>query len=150
MKVMAGSRPSASSRSMTSGRPGVQTRDALPPLPLAVGLAHRAAALAVLVRRAAGLHARQAREVGVDLRPSCWPSPSSKRSYIRRPASTCCNSGTGRCSETITSVSPRTVSSQSPNSSAFDTVADSDTRVTDSGRWMITSSQTAPRKRSER
>ena len=40
---------------------------------------------------------------------------------------TCCQSGTGRCSETITSVSPRTVSSQSPNSSALQTVADSDT-----------------------
>lgn len=79
-----------------------------------------------------------------------WPSASSNRSYIRRPASTCWNSGTGRCSETITWVSPRTVSSQSPNSSAFDTVAESDTRVTDSGRWMITSSHTAPRNRSER
>ncbi|CAM5664198.1 hypothetical protein SBADM41S_02178 [Streptomyces badius] len=79
-----------------------------------------------------------------------WSVPSSKRSYIRRPAITCCHSGTGRVSETITSVSPRTVSSQSPNSSALDTVADRETSVTDSGRWMITSSHTAPRKRSER
>lgn len=63
---------------------------------------------------------------------------------------TCCHSGTGRSSETITWVSPRTVSSQSPNSSALETVAESETRVTDSGRWMITSSQTAPRNRSER
>jgi hypothetical protein len=45
---------------------------------------------------------------------------------------------------------PRTVTSQSPNSSALLTVADSETRVTDCGRWMITSSQTAPRKRSAR
>ncbi len=44
----------------------------------------------------------------------------------------------------MTSVSPRTVSSQSPNSSALETVADRETRVTDSGRWMMTSSQTAP------
>ena len=79
-----------------------------------------------------------------------WPSPSSNRSYIRRPASTCWNSGTGRCSETITSVSPRTVSSQSPNSSAFDTVADSDTNRTLGARWMMTSSHTAPRNRSAR
>ena len=63
---------------------------------------------------------------------------------------TCCHSGTGRCSSTMTTVSPRTVTSQSPNSSALLTVADSETRRTDSGRWMITSSQTAPRNRSER
>ena len=47
-------------------------------------------------------------------------------------------------------VSPRTVASHSPNSSAFDTVADSETSDTDSGRWMITSSHTAPRERSAR
>ena len=39
----------------------------------------------------------------------------------------CCQSGTGRCSETTTSVLPRTVSSQAPNSSALLTVADSET-----------------------
>ena len=50
----------------------------------------------------------------------------------------------------MTSVSPLTVSSQSPNSSAFDTVADNDTSRTDCGRWMMISSQTAPRKRSAR
>ena len=55
----------------------------------------------------------------------------------------CCHSGTGRCSLTTTSVSPRTVTSQSANSSALDTVADNDTRATLGGRWMITSSQTA-------
>ena len=43
----------------------------------------------------------------------------------------CCHSGTGRCSLTTTSVSPRTVTSQSANSSALDTVADSETSVTD-------------------
>ena len=47
-------------------------------------------------------------------------------------------------------VSPRTVCSHSPNSSAFDTVAESETSATDSGRWMITSSHTAPRERSAR
>ena len=63
---------------------------------------------------------------------------------------TCCSSGTGRSSETITSVSPRTACSQSPNSSAFDTVALSETIRTDCGRWMMTSSHTAPRNRSAR
>ena len=63
---------------------------------------------------------------------------------------TCWKSGTGRRSSTIVTVSPRTVASHSPNSSALDTVADSDTSATDSGRWMITSSQTAPRERSAR
>ena len=46
----------------------------------------------------------------------------------------CCHSGTGRCSSTITLVSPRTVTSQSPNSSALLTVADSDTSRTDAGQ----------------
>ena len=62
----------------------------------------------------------------------------------------CCHSGTGRCSLTTAEVCPRTVTSQSANSSALDTVADSDTRVTDPGRWMMTSSHTAPRNRSAR
>jgi hypothetical protein len=56
----------------------------------------------------------------------------------------------GRVSETMTAVSPRTVSSQSPNSSALDTVADSDTSFARGGRWMMTSSHTAPRNRSAR
>ncbi len=63
---------------------------------------------------------------------------------------TCCHSGTGRRSLTTTVVSPRTISSQSPNSSALDTVADRDTSCTSSGRWMITSSHTGPRNRSAR
>ena len=62
----------------------------------------------------------------------------------------CCHSGTGRCSSTMTPVSPRTVTSQSANSSALLTVADSETSRTAAGRWMITSSQTAPRNRSAR
>ena len=57
----------------------------------------------------------------------------------------CCHSGTGRTSSTMTVVPPRTCDSQSPNSSALLTVADSATSRTDSGRWMITSSHTAPR-----
>ncbi len=63
---------------------------------------------------------------------------------------TCCSRGTGRSSETMTSVSPRTACSQSPNSSALDTVALSEIIRTLCGRWMMTSSHTAPRKRSAR
>ncbi len=134
---------------MTSGRPGVQIRDRWR------RSRSRSASRTILpLRRSRGLYERlasmRAMRVRSGLTAFLWPSPSSKRSYIRRPASTCWKSGTGRCSETITSVSPRTVSSQSPNSSAFDTVAERETKVTDSWRWMITSSQTAPRKRSER
>ena len=50
----------------------------------------------------------------------------------------------------IVVVSPRTVVSHSPNSSALETVALSEITETDSGRWMMTSSQTAPRERSAR
>ncbi len=132
MKVMAGSSPSASSRSMTSGRLGVHTRERC------LRSRSRSASRMDRPRRRSWYDGRlasmRAMRVRSGLTAFLWPSPSSNRSYIRRPASTCWNSGTGRCSETITSVSPRTVSSQSPNSSAFDTVAESDTSVTDSGR----------------
>ena len=74
----------------------------------------------------------------------------AKRSTIFRPTITCCQSGTGRCSDTMTSVWPRTVSSQAPNSSALETVALSEATCTSLGRWMMTSSQTAPRNRSAR
>ena len=50
----------------------------------------------------------------------------------------------------IVEVSPRTSASQAPNSSALLTVAESETTWTSSGRWMMTSSHTAPRKRSAR
>ena len=80
----------------------------------------------------------------------CATGRRENRSNTRLPTSMCCHRGTGRTSLTTTRVSPRTVTSQSPNSSALLTVADSETRVTDGGRWMITSSQTAPRKRSAR
>ena len=63
---------------------------------------------------------------------------------------TCWKSGTGRRSSTMVVVAPRTVSSQEPNSSALLTVAESETTLTDSGRWMMTSSHTAPRIRSAR
>ncbi|CAH0326776.1 hypothetical protein SRABI128_05561 [Microbacterium sp. Bi128] len=76
-------------------------------------------------------------------------SPAN-RSTIFRPTMTCCHSGTGRCSETITSVCPRTVSSHAPNSSALETVALRDATWTSLGRWIMTSSHTAPRKRSAR
>ena len=61
-------------------------------------------------------------------------SASWNRSNIRLPTSMCCHSGTGRCSLTTTSVWPRTVTSQSANSSALLTVADSETSVTDDGQ----------------
>ena len=64
--------------------------------------------------------------------------------------STCWYRGTGRCSLRITSVSPRTACIQSPNSSAFETVAESDTSRTSEGRCRMISSQTAPRQRSPR
>ena len=84
------------------------------------------------------------------------PLPSvTNRSSICRPTSMCCHSGTGRCSETITLVRvptspPRTVDNQSPNSSALLTVADNEMTCTEGGRWMMTSSHTAPRHRSAR
>ena len=91
------------------------------------------------------------------MRMSSWltcavamPARSSNSGSRSPRTSTCCSSGTGRISETITSVSPRTVSSQSPNSSAFDTVALRETSRTVGGRWMMTSSHTAPRNRSAR
>ncbi len=74
----------------------------------------------------------------------------ANRSKRRRPTITCWKSGTGRFSSTIVVVSPRTVASHSPNSSALDTVALRLTTATDSGRWMMTSSHTAPRIRSAR
>jgi hypothetical protein len=45
----------------------------------------------------------------------------------------------------IASVSPRTVCIHAATSSAFETVADSATIAISAGRWMMTSSQTAPR-----
>jgi hypothetical protein len=45
----------------------------------------------------------------------------------------------------MTSVRPRSVCSHSANSSAFDTVAESDTIFTSTGRWMRISSHTPPR-----
>ena len=51
---------------------------------------------------------------------------ASKRSNKRLPIRTCWNNGIGRISLTITSVSPRTSPSHSPNSSALETVADSE------------------------
>ena len=72
------------------------------------------------------------------------------RSNNREPTMTCCHSGTGRCSETTTRVEPRTASSHCPNSSALEMVADREMTLTEAGRWMMTSSHTAPRKRSAR
>lgn len=69
---------------------------------------------------------------------------------MRGPTMTCWCSGMGRTSSTTTAVSPRTVSIQSPNSSALETVADRLTRRTSSGRCRMTSSHTAPRNRSAR
>ena len=51
---------------------------------------------------------------------------ASKRSNKRFPINTCWNKGIGRISLTITSVSPRTSPNHSPNSSALETVAESE------------------------
>ena len=45
----------------------------------------------------------------------------------------------------MTFVSPRRVPIHSPNSSALEMVADRHTTLTLRGRWISTSSQTAPR-----
>ena len=63
----------------------------------------------------------------------------------RSPTRYRCSSATGRRSSMIAVVAPRTVSIQSANSSAFDTVAERQTRSTSGGRWTMTSSHTAPR-----
>ena len=137
---------------MTSARLGPSAR--LPPEPAARGVPSAAAAAAVVARLplAPVLLAGEPHELGVDVDRAARVAVLGARTgrSSRPPTITCCHSGTGRCSSTITSVSPRTVSSQSPNSSALLTVADSETSRTDSGRWMITSSQTAPRNRSAR
>ena len=62
----------------------------------------------------------------------------------------CCHRGTGRTSDTMMSTPLRTSDSHAPTSSALLTVADSDTTWTSCGRWMMTSSHTAPRNRSAR
>ena len=96
-----------------------------------------AAGAAAVLGPEAGLLAVQPLQVAVDLavaRPARSSPPGSNRSYSRVPTMTCWVSGTGRCSSTTTSVSPRTVTSQSANSSALLTVADSDTRTTSSGQ----------------
>ena len=78
------------------------------------------------------------------------PVPGSNSGNILRPTIMYWLSGTGRCSETMTSVSPRTASSHSPNSSELDTVADRPIRLTESSRLRMISSHTAPRSRSAR
>ncbi len=149
MKVIAGSRPARSSCPTTSARLGVprpgRPRGGRRPRPRwvrTIRLSSRDRRISSgLTRAGPGTRRPSAAVMGVS---------SANRSYIRWPTMTCCHRGTGRCSETTTSVSPRTVSSQSPNSSALLTVADSETTSTSSGRWMITSSHTAPRNRSAR
>ncbi len=107
MKVIAGSRPSRV-------EPGDHVRTMRRP-PAARG---RAAPR----RAGAGFEMPQPvvdvpQQVRVDGRARRRGRPN--RSNSRRPTSTCCHSGTGRCSWTITRVSPRTLTSQSPNSSAL-------------------------------
>ncbi len=151
MNMIAGSRPSGSSRSTTSERLGRFGRRL--PWPRAPA---RPRGAPCLERRSEVRDERQssrARRSSSGLtRTSSRASPPGRRTgrtSAGRPAraATAAPGGAPRRSP---SVSPRTVSSQSPNSSALDTVADSDTSVTDSGRWMITSSHTAPRNRSAR
>jgi hypothetical protein len=143
MKVIAGSRPARSSRSMTSGRTGGRyltgRRSRRRPV---------RRPLFTFMRRTSSRAIR--RSSGLTFGRSSSRPESTNRSYRRVPTSMCCRSGTGRCSSTITWVSPLTACSHSPNSSALLTVADNATTRTDSGRWMMTSSQTAPRNRSAR
>ena len=114
MKVIAGSNPSASNRSMTSTRLGVSRRRGRRSRPAAFERAR----LAFLVAGGPG-------QLGIDLELRCV-APLTNRSYMREPTSMCCQSGTGRCSSTMTAVSPRTVTSHSANSSALLTVADNE------------------------
>lgn len=144
MNVIAGSSPARSSRSITSGRAGGRNR-------CGRGARRRPVRRPwlTLARRTSSTAIR----VSCGFRRACRSLPlpvSTNRSYRRVPTIMCWNSGTGRCSSTITAVSPRTSCSHSPNSSALLTVADSATIRTESGTWMITSSQTAPRNRSAR
>ena len=94
MKVIAGSSPSASRRSMTSTRLGVHTGSRAPPAALR-GAGHRpgrTAAAPGRCRTSSGL-------------TRAFVLPSSLRRRGRRAGCrpcTCCHSGTGRCSSTMT------------------------------------------------
>ncbi len=175
-KVIAGSSPDRSSCLMTSGRLGAQTRrcGGVPAVPrpgpppgrprgtsgrrpssrarrTRSGLIRHRVADCIdgppvgLSRISSRASSRACSTSSTDSGP-----PLTNRSCISRSARTCCHRGTGRCSLTTTRVCPRTVTNQSANSSALLTVADNDTSWTRWGRWMITSSHTAPRWRSAR
>ncbi len=164
MKTIAGSSPSRSSRSMTSTRLGIHTRRPLPTWRPSFdtldfddpGLPLRGERRSRIRRELA--QSSRARRTSSSLtgapsrtKPAlASTSDEANRSSRRRPTITCWKSGTGRRSSRMVAVSPRTVDSHSPNSSALETVAESEISDTDSGRWMITSSQTAPRIRSAR
>ena len=162
-KVIAGSRPALSSRVMMSDRAGARyrgrwevspRREPLPGPPPCQESIRRSCSRTKRTSSGSTTEAPRSRVdmlLGVSPCSPAWAAGrSEKRSKTRLPTSMCCHSGTGRTSLTTTVVWPRTVTSHSPNSSALLTVADSETRVTDCGRWMITSSQTAPRNRSAR
>jgi hypothetical protein len=159
-KVITGSSPARSSRSMTSDRDGGRYRGLwLPPRTLAPpppDQESKRRSCSCTYRTSSGSTTARPRSRVDSPRGVCSHSAacaagrSANRSKTRPPTSMCCHSGIGRTSLTTTWVSPRTVTSQSANSSALLTVADSDTSRTCSGRWMITSSQTAPRNRSAR
>ena len=72
------------------------------------------------------------------------------KSMISSPTTMCWYRGTGRSSETTTAHPPRTSPIHAPNSSALETVADRAMICTWRGRWMMTSSHTGPRIRSDR
>ncbi len=158
MNAMAGSRPASSSRSTTMNRgvgrllpwppPCARTPCPRPRYPRSPG--PRRPCCAAPSSRSRRTTRASSGLIG-GLTPgsvgSTWPA---YRSCSAPRASTCWPRGTGRCSLTTTAVSPRTAVSHSPNSSALDTVAESDTSCTSSGRWRITSSHTGPRNRSAR
>ena len=123
MNMIAGSRPSRSSRvdHVGAGRRSTRRRG-------------RAAAALRPPRRRGPREPSAARRRGPAAcssgltRALRLPSvASTNRSNSRLPTSTCCHSGTGRCSSTITRRVAADGPSHSPNSSALLTVADSET-----------------------
>ncbi len=154
MKPIAGSSPSRSSRVTRFGResagPRPSRRRGAPPRPRPRPRDDSRSSSAIRIRcRIWRLSSGLTRGRVPALRAGPV-SAGSNRSNSRCPTSMCWDSGTGRCSSTITEVSPRTVWIQSPNSSALLTVADRLTTRTDGSRCRITSSHTAPRNRSAR
>ena len=132
MKKIAGSRPSSFKRSTTSRRLGVYNARRGRPLTCPRPPTFRVCSS----RRAASGFGRPETSVGKRCSRCAVLSPTMYRF----------SSSTGRFSSTTNFVGPRTVLIQSATSLALLTVADRHTNFTRRGRWIITSSQTGPRK----